>query len=41
MTARGGLVATALPLCLDVLPLTATLTGAAVMDHARKISVSL
>ncbi|HEX6498361.1 MAG TPA: 2'-5' RNA ligase family protein [Micromonosporaceae bacterium] len=37
MTARSATLTTAVPLCLDVLPLTATLTGATVADHTRGI----
>ncbi len=35
MTARGGLAAVAAPLCLDIVPVEATLVGAAVVDHTR------
>ncbi len=37
MTARAGLIAPATPPCLDVLPLTATLATAAVVDHSQGI----
>lgn len=37
MMARGEAITRAVPLCFDILPVTATLTAAAVVDHNRDI----